>query len=169
MFLHNCLAEKLLKAFITPLSKWVLRFYFIFNDAPARRREFLRITGSSMLPLKFLNIKWLKNVPVAQRAIVVLPNVMKYIKHVQTKNKKDQTSSKSFQIGTEMTQDNLLLAKLAFFEILGNELQPFLTEFQTDAPLVPYLFTSLSIMIKNGMYSFVKKEIGETGVNPPTG
>lgn len=54
--------------------------------------------------------------------------------------------------------DNPLIYKLTFFKSIAAEVKPFLTEFQTDKPVAPFLFESISKMIKNIMRKFVKAE-----------
>lgn len=56
-------------------------------------------------------------------------------------------------------EDNMLPAKLAFFENLVENVTPFLTEFQLDAPLAPFLYTSLAQMVRKVMDRIVKKDI----------
>lgn len=53
----------------------------------------------------------------------------------------------------------LLPVKLAFFQTLTADFEPFLTEFQSDKPLVPFLYTSLRELILNLLSRIVKKEI----------
>ena len=45
-----------------------LRFFPVctnlFKDAPARREDFVTISGSTLMPLKCVAHRWLENVPV---------------------------------------------------------------------------------------------------------
>ena len=35
--------------------------YYLFKDSPARREDFSKVSGSTRLPLKFVNHRWLEN------------------------------------------------------------------------------------------------------------
>lgn len=56
-------------------------------------------------------------------------------------------------------KDPLLEAKLAFFESFAKLVEPFLTFFQSDAPLAPYLYERLHGLIENVMKKIVIKEV----------
>jgi len=56
----------------------------------------------------------------------------------------------------------LLRAKLAFFKSLAADVEPFLREFQSDAPLVPFLHSALCQMLKHVQERFMKPEAIET-------
>ena len=45
--------------------------HWLFKDAPARREDFMSVTGSMLFPLKFCSHCWLENVPVAERALEI--------------------------------------------------------------------------------------------------
>jgi len=53
----------------------------------------------------------------------------------------------------------MLGPKLAFFETLAKEAEPFLKSFQADKPMVPFLYTDLHDMMKNVMGHFVKDDV----------
>ena len=44
--------------------------------------------------------------------------------------------------------DKLILAKLHFFKCIAGELQPFLANYQTDMPMVCFLATDLSTLLR---------------------
>ena len=61
-------------------SEWKLKDLFfsltrIFKDTPARREDYEKVTGSSVFPLKFCSHRWLENIPVAERALLIWPNM----------------------------------------------------------------------------------------------
>ena len=103
--------------------------YWLFVDSPARREDFSTITGSSIFPQKYCKHRWLENVPVAQRAMDIWPNVCAYVKAVSVKHDgTDYTepSSKSYRLVKDAVADKLLLSKLAAFMSIATQLQPFL-------------------------------------------
>lgn len=65
----------------------------------------------------------------------------------------------AFKVVASALDDNLLLAKLAFFHSFSSEPQPFLKEFQSDEPLPPFLYSSLTFSMQNCMSQIVKDEV----------
>lgn len=58
--------------------------YHCFHDSPARREDYVAANdGSALFGLKFCATRWLKDVPVAERAIQIWPNGQKYIASTQ--------------------------------------------------------------------------------------
>ena len=59
--------------------------HWLFSDSPARREGYTTITCSQIFPLKYYKHRWLENVPVAQRALDIWPNVCSYVKALSVK------------------------------------------------------------------------------------
>lgn len=53
------------------LSSLLSSMYYLFKDSPARREDYMTVTGSSLMPLKFVSHRWLENEPVCERALKV--------------------------------------------------------------------------------------------------
>ena len=51
-----------------------------FYDTLARRKVFLQITGSDLLPLWFCHHRWAEDIKVAEQALKIWPHVNKYVK-----------------------------------------------------------------------------------------
>lgn len=132
----------------------------IFKWYPVRKAQYMEYSGSTTFPLKFADIRWLENVDVAQRAIDIDGNLKKFVEGV--KNDKGIAKCKSFQTIAAFSADPLLCPKLEFFKSLALEVEPFLREFQTDKPLVPFLHTALVSTISNIMERFMTNEAMNT-------
>lgn len=135
--------------------------YYVFKDSPARRALYTHCSNSTDFPLKFCGIRWLENSNVAERCQKILPNVKKFI-HVVEKEKKAPTS-KSYVTVKKLINDPLLSAQLAFFVTIANEFENFLRDYQTDAPLVPFLFSDLTSLYDSLMKRFLKKDALKEG------
>ncbi|CAH0549771.1 unnamed protein product [Brassicogethes aeneus] len=133
--------------------------YNFFKDVPARRGDYIRITNCNLFPLKFCSIRWLENAPVAQRTSVILQAIKKYSESFANRPKNEHPKCKSFEILQKLVNDELLPAKLAFFEMFAREIEPFLNEFQSDKPLAPFLHTALTEIVHNAMTRIIKKEV----------
>ena len=104
---------------------------WLFKDYPSVD-EFTRF------PLDFCRHRWLENVPVVERALVIIPFVMQYVTAAKS-GKVAEPKNKSFENVQESVKDTLLTAKLNFFLMIAKEIQPFLTKYQADKPLLPFL------------------------------
>jgi len=132
------------------VSKFLSSLYWLFKDTPARREDFKTVTGCEQFPKKFCIHKWLENVPVCERAIDFLQPLKQYVDAVKAKKCIDP-KTKSYSIVSEAVKDTLIQAKLAFFKSVANQLQPFLTSYQTDIPMIPFMYNDLNNLLKSMM------------------
>ncbi|XP_041668457.1 uncharacterized protein LOC121526132 isoform X5 [Cheilinus undulatus] len=158
----SCGLHSLHNAFKCGFSMWqlekVLRaMHFLFHDTPARRDDFIALTKSSVFPLPFCGHQWIENLPVVERAIEVWPSLVKYVEAVRTK-KVPNPGTASFDTLEAAQQDPLILPKLQFFMAVSRTFTPFLTKYQTDAPVMPFLCKDLAEFFKSMLWRFVKRE-----------
>ena len=62
------------------MSSFISSLYYLFEDAPARREDLVTISGSPLMPLKFVSPRCVENVPVCQRALMIWDNLADYVK-----------------------------------------------------------------------------------------
>jgi hypothetical protein len=139
------------------LIKFFRCIYNLFKDVPARRGLYVQYSGYNIFPLKFCSVRWLSNGDVAQRAIDMIPHLKKFKDGVE--NDKINITCMSFKTVCTFVEDPLLEAKLTFFISLIALVEPFLKEYQTDVPLVPFLHGSLESIAINVMGRFVKESV----------
>ena len=53
--------------------------WYLFHGSPARREDFQFITKRNVLMLQFCSSRWVEDVLVAERAVEIWPNVVKYV------------------------------------------------------------------------------------------
>ena len=58
-----------------------------------------------------------------------------------------------------MLKDPLLKTRLCFFVTVAKDLENFLTRFQTDKPMVPFLFETFDVILKDLLKRFVKPNV----------
>lgn len=143
------------KAAAWDVESFLSSLYFLFNDAPARREDFQTVTGAADMPLKFCKTRWLENVPVAERALALWDNILKYVKAVEEK-KIPNPKNKSFETVQKCSKVLLFPARLCFFISVAKVVNPYLTLYQTDAPMLPFLSTDLTKMLSTLMKRFLK-------------
>ena len=148
------------------LDNFFSSIFKLFKGTPARRDDYTRVTGSSVFAFKFCKHRWVQNVPVAERAIEMLPHLLKYVKAVQEKKLPNPTTQ-SFQTVKNMLQDVLLEVKINFFISIAKEVTPFLTIYQTDRVMLPFLGDDLHRMLKSVMSRVIKNSVlKEHGATP---
>lgn len=142
------------------VAKWntvvfLRSMYNLFKNVPARRVDYVNFTGSILSPLKFCSARWLENGKALPRALEVLPDVVKYVEHVK-KEKKLPTCG-SYAHVEMAVKDEMLPVKLAFMLSVAEELEPFLAEFQTEKPMLPFLATALDGLLQSLLGRIVLK------------
>ena len=128
--------------------------HWLFKDTPARREEFCLVTGSTKFPLNYCKNRWLENVPVIERTIQIWPSIQQYVEAVHA-NKTLRPKNKSFTTVEHATKDLLFITKLNICLSIAQICQEFLTKYQTDAPMIPFLCDDLFKLIKRLLERFV--------------
>ena len=73
--------------------------------------------------------------------------------------KSKQPSNKSSDTLKATVLDELVTAKLVFFSYLAGMFKPFLTAYQTDRPMVPFLYGDLFKLLKNIFSIIIEPDI----------
>lgn len=144
------------------VKKFLVAIFALFHNVPARKGDFIEGTGSTKFPSKFCNVRWVENGSVAESA-QLLPNLAKYVAFVKEKRVEPQCNS--FKIVCEFLKDPLLKAKLTFFQSFAYTVEPFLTFFQSDAPLAPLLYEFLNDLLKKIMDCFILEDVMQKSSN----
>jgi len=100
------------------------------------------------MPLKFVNHRWLENVPAAQRAIDMWDSVVLYVKATEEGTVSRPTNCKSYETVKECINDRCFLAKSYYFKCIATQLRPFLVKYQINNPMVPFLSYDLCMLIR---------------------
>ena len=86
--------------------------------------------------------------------------MVKIVKHWESLCKSKRPQNKSYE--TLVTHsDKFMLLKMQFFRFLAKKLKPFLLQFQSDKPMVPFLSDSLEELLRSLMKVIVKQEVLE--------
>jgi hypothetical protein len=140
------------------IGRLLSSMYNVFRDSPARREDFVASTGSEVFPMKFCRTRWVENGPAASRALLIWPSICSYVKDVDLKKLPDP-DNQSFSNIRSFVRDPLTPVKLAFFQSVATQITPFLTKYQTDKPMLPFLCTDLVSLIKGLLVRFIKRDV----------
>lgn len=117
------------------LSEFLHSIYYLFKDSPARRADFIRITGKTFViyrmsefrysvstylfdlgcnifAKKFCGHRWLENVDVVERAITLIPHIKQYVETVEVR-----PTVGSFEKVENLLKCPFLQARLEFFKV----------------------------------------------------
>ena len=154
--LHNSI-RKGMDATNWDLPHILLSSYYLFKDVPARREDFTLVTGSSTFPLKYCGHRWVENQSVMIRLKECLPQLRYYVQAIKTKKIKDP-ASKPYRDVKSFIEDPLAEMKLSFAINICKPIEKFLTLYQTDRPMIPFLYNDLNDLVLNMLKRVAKIE-----------
>ena len=123
--------------------------FTILHGTPARREDYISITGEERFPLFFCATRWVEDTVVADRLIEIWDSTIKIVRYWEKLPKSKQSTSKSFLKVQEAVNDKFAVAKFQFLSFVGSLFKPFLTKYQTSWPMLPYLYDDLTELIRN--------------------
>jgi hypothetical protein len=85
----------------------------------------------------------------------MLPHLKVYAKATAGK----PPNSSCYHLVTEALKDELLGPKMGFMQSVAVQLEPFLTAYQTDEPLLPFMYDDLHSLLRSLMVRFVDKDV----------
>ena len=103
--------------------------------------------------------RWLENKTAATRLIDIWENIKKVCAFWESMPKSKRPSLKSYLYIQESLDDELIIAKLQFFVYVAGIVEPFLTAFQSDKPMIPYFYFYLKSIIKQLLGIIVEPKI----------
>ena len=107
---------------------------------------------------RFCETLWVDDRPVADCAIEVWPSVVTWVACWESLSRSRCPQIKSYEQLVECYSDSLVPAKLHFFSFGAGLFEPYLTHFQTDVPMVLFMFDELSAIFKKLVGLIFKKD-----------
>ena len=120
----------------------------------------MTVTQSSEYPLFFCATRWVED-KVSDPRLCIWPNIIKIMNFLKSLPKRKQPSSKSFENVKIAVEDVLTPAKLSFFSHFTSLFEPFLLKYQTQNPMLPYLYTDLVDLFRSVLKLITKDEAVE--------
>lgn len=123
------------------INEFLKALFYLYDNSPARREDYLKVSTVNFFPKYFGGIRWIENHDVAERARVILLSVKNHVDKM--KKAKEPPSCNCYKTVKNAIYDEFLDVKLAFFHGFATMLKPFLTEYQSNEPKAPFLYTDL--------------------------
>lgn len=147
-------------------AKWLVNdflrnIYYFFYKFPSRRAAYKKFGKSEVFPKKFCAVRWLENIDCLKRAVECIEPLKLYVAGVQ---KKPPDSTVFHKMKNGLT-DKFLRAKIFFMISIAEELQSFLTVFQSNSPLFPFLYREIMRLIYNVGNRFLTEIIYDTKID----
>ena len=124
----------------------------MFNESPARWDVFLKEGTSGKFPLKFCETRWIEDQDVAEQASEIWSLIVSTVKYWEGLCKSKRLQNKSYEASVAHHQDLLIPAKLQFFIFIAGILKPYLVVFQTDSPMVQFIYDELGMILTGLQY-----------------
>ena len=140
------------------LGKLMKAMFKILDESPARCDIYLKAGTSEKFPQSFSETRWVEDEPVADRALDVWPSIVALVRYFEGLcQSKRPRNNKSYDTLVVQHTDLLVPAKFHFVRFMASILQPYLVMFQTDAPMVPFMFDELSSILCRLLRSVYRK------------
>ena len=133
--------------------------FTLLHDSLARRDGYISVTGSYTFPLFFCATRWIEDRKVADRLINLWKNVTKVVRFWEKLPKRKQPSCKSFLLVQSAVNDQFSVAKFQFFSFVVSLFEPFLTVYQTDWPVLPFMYDDLTDLVRKLLQLFIKTDV----------
>ena len=111
---------------------------------------------NSLLLIFYLIYSWVVDLLVVERLLSIWNDIKKLIKFLENLPKFKRPSCKSYNHLTNTASDILMPAKLQFFCFIAG-----ITKYQSDKPMIPYLYSDILKLNKNLMQLIVKADLLE--------
>ena len=112
----------------------------MLHDTPARQADYISITECDQFPFAYCATCWVEYKKVAHRVVEIQPNIKKVVEKWEKLTPSKRPKGKNYQTVLAAIKDYLITGKLNYFSFIASILQPFLTKYQSDDPLVPFIY-----------------------------
>ena len=107
---------------------------------------------------RFCPTRWVEDQPVAERALQIWTSFKAVIMYWEGLSKSKRPKNKSYEVLIDNYHDPLIPAKLHFFAFIASIFKPYLTIFQTDRPIVPFMSNEQEKIINQLLRLIFKKD-----------
>ena len=132
--------------------------FYLLHDAPSRRAIYVNL-GGVKYPQFFCGSRWVEDKAVAERLVEIWPQMVKLIDYFGGLVPSKRPKCKSYTNVKDAAGDNLTVVKLQIFSYIASLFEPYLTFYQKDVPLFPFMYQDLKVMLKALLSVIVKPSL----------
>ena len=107
----------------------------------------------------YLPFRWLEEKKVSDRIIEIWPSIVKFINRWSSLPPSKQPKCKSCEVLKNSVKDPFVVAKFNFFSFLAGRLLPYLTRYQSQKPMIPFLHDVIQQLVKELLSLTIKSEV----------
>ena len=107
----------------------------------------------------FIICRWVEDRVVADHLVEIWKHVVAIVNHWENLPKSKRPKSKGCEHLKSAVEDLLTPAKLQFFSFFASLFEPFLVMYQTDQPMIPYMYNDLQKLLRKLILLIVKPDL----------
>ena len=107
----------------------------------------------------YLPFRWVEDKKVSDRIIEIWPSIVKIVNHWSSLPPSKQPKCKSYEVLKNAVKDPSVVAKFNFFSFLAGRLLPYLTRYQSQKPMIPFLHDDIQQLVKELLSLTIKSEV----------
>ena len=111
--------------------------------------------------MAFCATRWVESKPVADKAIGIWSYIEKLVLFWEGLSAAKQPKCNSYKTLQVAVGDSFTIVKLQFFSYIASLLLPYLTQYQADNPMIPFMYNDLMKLLKDVLKLFVKSKVIE--------
>ena len=115
--------------------------------------------GNQTLKLLVLLFRWVESKKSSYRLISIWDNVCKTVNYWEKLPKSKRPKFKSYSNLKSAALHDFTVAKLQCFSYVASKVEPHLKMYQTDNPMMPYMYFDLKTMLKDLLEIIVETEV----------
>ena len=96
----------------------------------------------------FIICRWVEDRAVADRFVEIWKHIAAIVNDWEKLPKSKRPKSKSYEHLKSAVEDLLTPAKLQFFSFFTSLFEPFLVMYQTNQPMIPYMYNDLQKLLR---------------------
>ena len=140
------------------LGKVLKAMHYLLQDFPSRQDKYVKYTEPNVMPIAYCGHRWCENEKACERAALIWNDYIKYIKYCLALAKSKQLQGKRFDCLVKGMKDPFMPVKFKLVEFVAIKLNAFLRGFQTNKPMMPFLYDVLKDIVGSLLQMFIKKE-----------
>ena len=107
----------------------------------------------------FISSRWVEDKKVSDRIIKIWSSIVKIVNHWSSLPPSKQPKCKSYEVLKNAVKDTSAVAKFNFFSFLAGRLLPYLTRYQSQKPMIPFLHDDIQQLVKELLSLTIKSEV----------
>ena len=148
-----------IKAADWKVGKILKAMHGLLEDVPARRENYTNVTETDVFPMSYCGHRWCENEKACNRADTIWQSYTKFIKFCSSQPKSNQPKGKRWVCLVEALKDPLIRAKFKLVELIAAKLNVYLRGFQSDQPMIPFMFNILKEIVESILRMFILRDV----------